>query len=174
MPIIIVVRARRRVQGRSMALEPTSNQMIKKLVDSLYVEAMVLTDEARAYFDEISKGDRSLLEPVLRVSFSCESLKVTTRLMHIIAWLLAYRTKQDDGFSNGEQYILPMETPFRLGKPVDSDPDVIDRLPVQARSIILSSIDLYVRVQRMDQDLKRPAAESSPARQLLYRLQSAL
>jgi regulator of CtrA degradation len=157
-----------------MESDSTSNQMIKKLVDSLYVEAMVLTDEARAYFDEISKGDRSLLEPVLRVSFSCESLKVTTRLMHIIAWLLAYRTKHEDGFSSGEQYILPMETPFRLGRPVDSDPDVIDRLPVQARSIILSSVDLYMRVQRMDQDLKRPAAESSPARQLLHRLQSAL
>ncbi len=150
------------------------NLMIKRLVDALYVEAMVLTDEARAYFDEISKGDRSLLEPVLRVTFSCESLKVTTRLMHVIAWLLAYRTKRDDFVPENAQFILPMETPFRLGRPVDSDPDVIQRMPLQARIIIESSIDLYARVRRIDNDLSLQAVETSPALQLLRRLQVAL
>jgi regulator of CtrA degradation len=154
--------------------QESTSIMVRKLVDSLYVEAMVLTDEARAYFDEISKGDRSQLEPVLRVSFSCESLKVTTRLMHIIAWLLAYRTKWEHGQNGAEQFILPMDTPLRLGSSVDSDPDVTKRLPAHARLVIDASIDLYARVQRIDSDLLHPQQAISPARQLLQRLERAL
>ncbi len=66
----------------------------RKLVDSLYVEAMLLADEARAYFDVLGRAERNSLEALSRVTFSCESLKVTTRLMHIIAWLLTQRAVQ--------------------------------------------------------------------------------
>ena len=66
-------------------------QMTPKLVDGLYIEAMVLADEARSYFDTLGRDDRLSLDPIDRVGFSCESLKVTTRLMHVIAWLLTQR-----------------------------------------------------------------------------------
>jgi regulator of CtrA degradation len=145
--------------------------LIRKLVDSLYVESMVLTDEARAYFDEFSRGDRSQLDPVQRVSFSCESLKVTTRLMHVIAWLIAQRTSNDGG--ERDQFMLPMRAPFRLGTPVESDQAVIERLPAPARHIVEASIDLYARVERLDKDLQMPMAGISPARQLFSRLEQA-
>src|SRR5688572_3028039 len=54
-----------------------------RLVDSFYTEAMLLADEARAYFDDAGRDDRTNLDPFVRVSFACESLKVTTRIMHI-------------------------------------------------------------------------------------------
>jgi regulator of CtrA degradation len=144
--------------------------MTRKLVDSLYVEAMVLTDEARAYFEEFSKGDRSQLDPVMRVSFSCESLKVTTRLMHVIAWLLAYRSAHEE---NEEQFFLPLDAPLRLGNPVISEKDAIERLPIHARHIIGTSVDLYARVSRMEVDLTRPVISSSPALALMHRLERA-
>ena len=62
-----------------------------RLVDSLYTEAMLLADEARSYFDDAGREDRVALEPFVRVTFACESLKVTTRIMHIVAWLLTQR-----------------------------------------------------------------------------------
>ncbi|HEY5713474.1 MAG TPA: DUF1465 family protein, partial [Allosphingosinicella sp.] len=65
--------------------------MTPRLVDGLYIEAMVLADEARSYFDTLGRDDRLSLDPIDRVGFSCESLKVTTRLMHVIAWLLTQR-----------------------------------------------------------------------------------
>ena len=74
-----------------MADEQASAGLTPKLVDSLYVEAMLLADEARSYFDACGRDDRLSLDPVDRVGFSCESLKVTTRLMHIIAWLLTQK-----------------------------------------------------------------------------------
>src|SRR6187402_1540029 len=51
----------------------------RKLVDSLYVEAMLLADEARSYFDVNGRAERDALPPMQRVGFSCESLRVTTR-----------------------------------------------------------------------------------------------
>ena len=72
------------------AVAAPQSKVTAKVIDALYVEAMVLADDARAYFDTFSREDRDALGPVLRVAFSCESLKVTTRLMHIIAWLLGH------------------------------------------------------------------------------------
>lgn len=64
---------------------PDAFTLHRRLVDSLYVEAMVLADEARGYFDQLGRDERDALEALSRVAFSCESLKVTTRLMHVIA-----------------------------------------------------------------------------------------
>src|SRR5690349_17473244 len=67
------------------------SRITPRLINSLYTEAMLLADEARAYFDEAGRNDRQQLEPFVRVGFACESLKVTTRIMHIVAWLLTQR-----------------------------------------------------------------------------------
>src|SRR4029453_11635297 len=66
-------------------------RITSRLIDSLYTEAMLLADEARSYFDDGGREDRLALEPFVRVPFACESLKVTTRIMHIVAWLLTQR-----------------------------------------------------------------------------------
>ena len=67
------------------------SRITPRLIDALYTEAMLLADEARAYFDEAGREERNALEPFARVGFACESLKVTTRIMHIVAWLLTQR-----------------------------------------------------------------------------------
>ena len=66
-------------------------RITSRLIDSLYTEAMLLADEARSYFDDAGRDERRTLEPFARVGFACESLKVTTRIMHIVAWLLTQR-----------------------------------------------------------------------------------
>src|SRR3546814_18374121 len=70
---------------------PDDSRIHRKLIDSLYVEAMLLADEARAYFDERGRSDREALDPLARVAFSCASPQVPTRLMHLTAWLLPQR-----------------------------------------------------------------------------------
>jgi regulator of CtrA degradation len=143
--------------------------LTRKLIDSLYVEAMVLADEARAYFDRYSHEDRNLLDPVLRVSFSCESLKVTTRLMHIIAWLLTRRAVED-----GEIDPLQALNPnHRLGDAITTDFLQIARFPEEARTLIATSVELYDRVKRFDGKLLAPKITTSPARNLLRQLEQA-
>lgn len=141
----------------------------RKLVDSLYVEAMVLADEARSYFDQLGRAERDALDALNRVAFSCESLKVTTRLMHVIAWLLTQRA-----VDAGELSVDEARSPARrLGPPPETDMALLRAMPPQAIAIVQSSMDLYRRVSRLDSSLDVPAPVASPARRMLDRLSGA-
>jgi regulator of CtrA degradation len=145
-------------------------QLTPKLVDALYVEAMVLADEARSYFDTNGRDDRLSLDPVDRVGFSCESLKVTTRLMHVIAWLLTQRAVAAGELSPAEAG----EEGRRLGEAPQTDRDLFPRLPAAAAGLVQASEDLYERVSRIDSGHVGQEPGGSPARSLLSRLQRSL
>ena len=142
-------------------------QLTPKLIDGLYVEAMVLADEARSYFDAGGRDDRLALDPLDRVGFSCESLKVTTRLMHVIAWLLTQRAVAAGELSRVEAGAAER----RLGPAADTDRALFARLPESAADLIRASEELYDRVSRLDQGGFVEDGVGSPARSLLSRLQ---
>jgi regulator of CtrA degradation len=151
-----------------MNVTVASAPLTAKLIDSLYVEAMVLADEARSYFDRTGRDDRLNLEPMLRVGYSCESLKVTTRLMHVIAWLLTQRA-----IEAGELTLAQAHQPARrLGSAPDSDEELVAQLPPDAAQLIESSRDLYARIQRLEDGGLAP--QSSPARSLMSRLERSI
>ena len=141
-----------------------------RLIDSFYTEAMLLADEARYYFDEAGQADREQLDPFTRVAFACESLKVTTRIMHIVAWLLTQRA-----IDSGEIHFAEGRRPERrLGQAHESDPQSIARLPATAQRLISASSDLYARVKRLDEGTVTTAPAQSPARALMGRLERGL
>jgi regulator of CtrA degradation len=141
-----------------------------RLVDAFYTEAMLLADEARSYFDQAGREARSELEPFLRVGFACESLKVTTRIMHIVAWLLTQRA-----IETGEIPARQGRRPERrLGNAGESDPAVVAQLPPAAQRLINSSADLYSRVKRLDEGTMFEEPMQSPARALMGRLERGL
>ena len=153
---------------RLMAVEARS-RITPKLVDSLYVEAMVLADEARSYFDREGREDRMKLDPIVRVGFSCESLKVTTRLMHVVAWLLTQRAVEA-----GEISAARARAPARrLGEAPASDPALLDKLPESALSLVHASEELHARVKRLEEGSASQEPQASPARSLLSRLERA-
>jgi regulator of CtrA degradation len=139
-----------------------------KLVASLYTEAMLLADEARSYFDMSGRADRDSLDPIDRVGFSCESLKVTTRLMHVIAWLLTQRAVEAGELSSSQA----RRPARRLGEAPDSDEALLAKLPEAAVVLIHASRDLYARVKRLDEAGGQSAEpQASPARSLMSRLE---
>jgi regulator of CtrA degradation len=145
------------------------SRLHRRLIDSLYVESMLLADEARGYFDESGRADRDSLDPLGRVVFSCESMKVTTRLMHVIAWLLTQRA-----VSSGE--LRPKEAldpSRRLGEGPESDEQALAHLPDGARLLIGASIDLHRRVAHFDRAQSVPTLYDSPARTMQDRLNLA-
>jgi regulator of CtrA degradation len=146
------------------------SRIAPRLVESLYTEAMVLADEARTYFDSAGRADRDSLDPFVRVGFACESLKVTTRLMHIIAWLLTQRAVETGELSPSSG----RRPERRLGHASASDPAVVEQLPAAARSLITSSVDLYDRVRRLDEEQLSDQPVPSPARALMGRLERDL
>lgn len=148
-----------------MPTHPDHPTLHRRLTDSLYLEAMLLADEARAYFDEIGRDERELLHPLARVGFSCESLKVTTRLMHVIAWLLTQRAVEA-----GElRPIEALHPSRRVGDPPQTDADLAQSLPPRARALIAASEDLHRRAARLDKAQENGWAPS-PARSMLERL----
>jgi regulator of CtrA degradation len=145
-------------------------RITSRLIDSLYTEAMLLADEARSYFDDAGRDERATLEPFARVGFACESLKVTTRIMHIVAWLLTQRA-----IESGELPTAGGRRPERkLGHAQESDPDVIAGLPPAAQRLVSASADLYARVKRLDEGGMEAEAPQSPARALMGRLERGL
>jgi len=150
------------------------NQFDRRLIDSLYVEAMVLADEARAFFDHRAEEERAALHQIERVEFACESLKVTTRLMHVIAWLLTQRA-----ILNGELDVRArLDERFRLGEAAGTDAALAGRYSFDMRALILASEDLYGRVARLERQLAGrvrgdEGVALSPARDLLTRLERA-
>ena len=141
-----------------------------RLVDSFYTEAMLLADEARSYFDDAGREERGLLDPFVRVNFACESLKVTTRIMHIVAWLLTQRAIESGEIANREG----RRPERRLGHAQESDPQIVARLPEAAQRLVSASSDLYARVKRLDDGNIADEPAPSPARALMGRLERGL
>lgn len=144
--------------------ESTHIRFSRRMVDSLYLDAMLLADEARSYFDDYGRIDRDRLTPGDRVAFSCESIKVTTRLMHVIAWLLTQRA-----VDAGELSPAAARDPSRrLGPAPESTPEAVEEMPWSARALIRASVDIHRRVAALDDESPSPA--DSPARDLMDRL----
>lgn len=154
-----------------------STSLHTSLVNALYAEALLLADEARAWFDRAmaEQGHDALHDwpgrddAVLRIALSCESLRLTTRLMHIIAWLLLQRA-----IAAGE---LPPEAAAapanRLGPSPDADDALIARLPDGAQKLVASSRDLYRRVAQLDAPLSPAPGQAPPVAAMMDQLLAA-
>lgn len=143
------------------------HEVTPKLVDSLYTEAMLLADEARSYFDRDQMAGN--MSPEISVAFSCESLKVTTRLMHSIAWLLnqkairAGEISPDDASGNARD----------LGYAPASDSFQVDRFPEEARLLIAASEDLYFRLQRFSGKMRDSVAATPEPLAMMERIRAS-
>ncbi len=151
---------------QATAMEAAAARIERRLIDSLYVDAMLLADEARAYFDESGRAERDGLDPMMRVSFSCESLKITTRLMHVIAWLLTQRAVAAGELSPRDA----LDRARRLGEAPSSEADAVAAMPERAQTMIRASIDLHRRTALLDTAKAAPPMIASPARSMIERL----
>ena len=125
---------------------PDAIRLTPHLIESLYVEAMVLADEARHYFETESEDRATGSGVAQRVEISCESLRLTTRLMHCIAWLLNQKA-----YHAGELSYAQLRGQGRmLGSAAPGENDVIALMPAEARRLISNSEDLFVRIKRLE------------------------
>ena len=137
------------------------------VLDSLYTEAMVLADEARYCFDRNQLSGQ--LSPEISVAFSCESLKVTTRLMHSIAWLLnqkalrAGEISKEDALSDAKD----------LGYAPPSDRAQVEHFPAEAQALIATSEELYGRLRRFSGQIRSQSPAMSEPLAMRERLRSS-
>lgn len=137
------------------------------LLDSLYTEAMLLADEARACFDR--SHDAGQLAPEISVAFSCESLKVTTRLMHSIAWLLNQKAVRAGEISESDA----QNEARNLGNAPASDGPLVLQFPLEAQALIGASEELYYRLQRFSEKMRTPIPQASEPHAMRDRLRAS-
>ena len=147
-----------------MAAQPVQRAQ----VENLYVEAMLLADEAHAAFRAHRDFEAVARDPILQVGLACESLKTTTRLMHIIAWLLHRRA-----MIAGDPGAGPGDSAARIGGPVAVDWDICARFEAPLRRIIAASERLFERIAALEAGWETPIAVT-PVQAMLAQLEARL
>jgi regulator of CtrA degradation len=134
-----------------------------RIVESLYTEALVLSDEVRAAFTLSGRIENAGKEEDLaRIALSCEALRTTTRMMHAIAWLLNHRA-----YFMGELSDFQLRRHGRLAKDVAAaDPERLALLDPEIRALIGATERFYARLVRLDHSWRQRdvAAPSAVAR----------
>lgn len=118
----------------------------------VFDETMQLLTDAHEYFHMFGTDDQNNIAAELRTLYSCEMSRITLRLSSIMAWLLVQRSV----FSGK---IAPEEA-HRYGLDFQHICLVDNRvlhgvLPSYVCFLLDRSLELYERVQRLDQQIKR-------------------
>ena len=114
------------------------------IIETLYCEALVLADEARAAFDLSGRLDTaSLDEDLARIALSCEALRTTTRMMHAIAWLLNQRA-----YFAGELSEFQLRRNGRLPPPQPEGETAL--LDAELVELVERTRRFYARIERLD------------------------
>ena len=130
-----------------------------RIVESLYCEALVLSDEVRLAFTLSGRMEAVAGEAdEAKIALSCEALRTTTRMMHSVAWLLNHRA-----FFNGELSEFQLHRYGKLAELLESDPDRIALLDPETRELIRATERFHARLKRIDASWRErdPAAPSA-------------
>ncbi len=131
-----------------------TTSLSQPIIEALYTEALVLADDVRAVFAQGTQAQGTQApEPgltrhedaMIRLALSTEGLKTTTRIMHVLAWLLNQRA-----FFSGELSEKQVRLHGALPEDRESDPVQIERLEPETRELIAETERLHRRIARLD------------------------
>ena len=148
--------------GDSLGLSPVIMAMPSsinpQIVESLYGEGLVLSDEVRAAFD-LSDPPFPMHEDLARVALSCEALRTTTRMMHALAWLLNHRA-----YFRGEISDFQLRRYGRLQtSAAAADPARLAMLSPEVNQLIATTERFYARLMRLDSAWREAEDNLPPA-----------
>ncbi|ODS60031.1 MAG: AraC family transcriptional regulator [Erythrobacter sp. SCN 68-10] len=142
-----------------------TTDLSRPIIEALYTEALVLADDVRAVF---ALGIREPIESedtMARLALSTEGLKTTTRMMHVLAWLLNQRA-----LFAGELNENQMRRHGALPPDRASDPAHLALLEPATRELIAETEHLHRRIARLDEAWRQRFAMHSPARAFQERI----
>ena len=140
-----------------------------EIIEDLYSEALLLADDARAVFGLRigEQGDNA--SDSLKIALSIEGLRTTTRVMHVLAWLLNQRA-----FLAGELSAAQLAHHNELPEERNADPANLEALEPETRALIRESEDLHARVARLDREMRQAKEqEEAPVQAMQDRLAQA-
>lgn len=146
-----------------------SSPLSEAIIEALYAEALVLADEVRAAFS-VHHGDRAF-DPgdKVRLALSSEGLKATTRMMHVLAWLLNQRA-----FFSGDLSESQLRRYGRLPDDRAVREEDLALLEPATRALIEDTVRLHRRIARLDRAWHEGFDAKLSVPMLRSRLESAL
>ena len=118
-----------------------------RIIETLYCEALLLSDEVRGAFDLSGRLDCAAdSEDMARVALSCEALRTTTRIMHALAWLLNHRAYYAGELSEFQLLRYGRLSPDYPG----GDQDRLAMLEPEIRELVTQTERFYARLVRLD------------------------
>jgi regulator of CtrA degradation len=161
-----------------------TTSLSRPIIEALYTEALVLADEVRAAFaqagalgpqarrfavwpDGPDPAAPTMLpqEAMARLALSTEGLKTTTRMMHVLAWLLNQRA-----FFSGELTANQVRRHGALPADRGSDARQVAMLDEEMRGLIAETERLHSRIARLDLAWRQDFEVESPARAFQRRI----
>ena len=146
-----------------------TTNLSRPIIEALYSEALVLADDVRAVF---ALGTREPMEgedSSVRLALSTEGLKTTTRMMHILAWLLNQRA-----FFSGELSEAQVRQHGTLPADRSADEKALAVLEPETCELIAETERLHQRIARLDEAWRSGFEMASPARAIHSRLERRL
>ncbi|MEO9463748.1 MAG: DUF1465 family protein [Marinomonas sp.] len=121
------------------------SSLSRPIIEALYHESLMLADEVRTVFALGVSDDYARTSDHTRLALSSEGLKATTRMMHILAWLLNQRA-----FLAGEMSEHQLRKHGCL--PEDRLPryEDVGKLELGTRELIEDTVQLHSRIARLD------------------------
>ena len=146
-----------------------TTNLSRPIVEALYSEALMLADDVRAVFALGAREPEPGENMRARLALSTEGLKTTTRMMHILAWLLNQRA-----YFSGELSENQVRRHSALPADRRADPEALAALEPETRALIAETEKLHGRIARLDEAWRGGFEMASPARAIHSRLQRRL
>ncbi len=150
------------------SLHPTkarTTNLSRPIVEALYTEALVLADDVRAVFAAGTREPLAGEDAYVRLALSTEGLKTTTRMMHVLAWLLNQRALFQGELSENQVRLHGALPPDR-----GSDDTQLALLEPETRALIADTERLHQRIARLDEAWRQHFETASPVRAFQDRL----
>jgi regulator of CtrA degradation len=142
-----------------------TTNLSRPIIEALYTEALVLADDVRAVFALGTREPLGSEDTMARLALSTEGLKTTTRMMHVLAWLLNQRA-----LFAGELNENQMRRHGALPPDRTADPQHLAMLEPETRELIAETEHLHRRIARLDEAWRQRFTMNSPARAFQERI----
>lgn len=136
-----------------------TTSLSRPIIEALYTEALVLADDVRAVFALGTREPDAAEDTMARLALSTEGLKTTTRVMHVLAWLLNQRA-----YFSGELSESQVRKHGALPEDRPSDAAHLALLEPETCELIDETERLHRRVARLDAAWRQHYEAQSPVR----------
>lgn len=126
----------------------------------LFREGMSLVEEAASYLDGPGRRDSRLLPQAEAIAYASESMRLTTRLMQLAAWLLLQRAVNEGDLTISQAQSDKHKVKLTRQELATSG-EAFAKLPERLKELALQSQRLQDRILHLDQLIH--GAEAAPA-----------